>query len=144
MTASRSEQIAALTAAFNKITVGLEDRVRGVIGESADRMVGLAQAAAPISELDAHPGALRESIHKIDGGDPLKAMVTADARDEKGHYYAAHVELGHKTPEGKPVPAHPFFWPSYRLVKRDFKSRLRQALKDTLATVKAPSGESDG
>jgi len=129
---SRAEQIGNYVAWLNARGDAMEALIAPALDQGADEFVSLAQSVCPDSELDEHPGQLRESIHKEDGSDPLKRKIVADAsrpgKDGEPNYYGVHVEVGHKTPDGKHVPPHPFWWPSWRLTKRAAKSRIYQAV----------------
>jgi hypothetical protein len=127
----RQEQIANFMAYLEKVAIGSEAGIIAAIDKGAEEMVQLAQAACPNSEMDKHPGDLRESIHVKDGSDPLRKLVVADATDAKGNFYGPHVEFGHRNGGGH-VPAHPFFYPAWRLVKRDAKARIRLAVKEAI------------
>lgn len=99
------------------------------VHKGADEFAAAARAAAPVSELEAHPGDLRAGIQKHDGSNELKKVVSSDAKDEEGHYYAAHVELGHKARDGRPVPAQPSFLPAWRLTKKRIMSRIQRSIR---------------
>lgn len=130
MTSSRTDQVSAFVGWLNAKDAALVRQIEAAIDKGADDFVDLARAACPTDPtLEDHPGQLRESIHKVDGSDPLQKRVVADARDAKGEYYGVHVEVGHRTPHGGHVPAHPFFYPAWRLVKREIKARIGSAVK---------------
>lgn len=95
---------------------------------AADLCEGI-KSAAPVSEFDTHPGQLKDSVHVIDGRHELQRYVVIDAKDAKGEYYAAHVEFGYLTPDGKHVPAHPFAFPVRHLLQRSFNNRIREAVR---------------
>lgn len=126
---ARVEGMEALRAKLAAISTAARQGMAEAINAGADELVETAKAACPTDEtLESHPGELRESIHKNDGAHELQVRVVADAQDAKGHYYGAHVELGHRTPDGGAVPAKPFFYPSWRLVKRRVKARIARAI----------------
>ena len=124
------EGMAAFRARLAAVSAAARGEMAAAIEEGADEFVAAARTACPTdSTLEAHPGELRESIHKKEGAHELQVRVVADAKDEKGHYYGAHVELGHRTPDGGAVPAKPFFYPSWRLVKPKVRARIARAIR---------------
>ena len=102
---------------------------RAELDRGADQMVDAIKAAAPVSELEAHPGDLRESVHKENGRHDLSILVVEDARDAKGDVYPAHVEYGHKTKSGGHVAAQPHFWPAVKAGRRKIISGIRRAMQ---------------
>lgn len=128
------EGLAEFKGALKAIQRGCLEHLAKEVNAGADELVSTLKAVAPVSDLEAHPGQLRESIHKKPGGRPLQVRVVADAQDAEGHYYGAHVEFGHRTPNGKHVPAHPFFYPAWRLTRAKIKARIQRAIR---AVVKA-------
>ncbi len=54
----------------------------------------------------------------------LSKTVICDPVDEKGHGYGPNREFGHMTPEGKQVPAYPFFFPTYRALKKPMRAKM--------------------
>ena len=87
---------------------------RQLLDEGADELVEAIQERAPVSELEAHPGDLKASVHKVDGRHDLSVLVVEDAKDAKGEAYPAHVEYGHRTKDGGHVAPIPHFWPAVR------------------------------
>ena len=90
---------------------------------------------APVSELEARPGDLRESVHKAAGRHDLSILVVEDAVDEKGHPYPAHVEYGHKTKDGGHVAAIPHFWPAVKGSRRKIIAGIKRRMR---AAISAP------
>lgn len=71
---------------------GVVQDCRAALEETADDLVNVIKDAAPVSPLEKHPGELKDSVHKENGGHDLSILVVEDARDEKGEPYPAHVE----------------------------------------------------
>ncbi|GAB1581731.1 HK97 gp10 family phage protein [Phyllobacterium phragmitis] len=107
--------------------------------ELADRM----RALAPEDT-----GALKESItatppggttppYSQPGGSrtagETQVLVTAGNDDVR---YPALVEYGHNTPEGGHVPAHPYFWPAFRLSKKRITNRIKRAVRKAVREAK--------
>ena len=105
------------------------DDTRAELERGADTMVDAIKASAPVSELETHPGELRDSVHKIDGRHDLSILVVEDAKDAKGNAYPAHVEYGHKTKNGGHVAAQPHFWPAVRDGRRKLIASIRRAMR---------------
>jgi hypothetical protein len=118
--------------------------LREALNDGADQLVADMKAICPTSDLEPHPGALREAIHKQDGGTPLSVAIVDNAKDLKGDYYAAHVEFGHYAgarPKGvshkrgddqsggrKHVAAKPFFFPSFHRARKKFRAKISRAM----------------
>ena len=123
---------------LSRYLAALPDRVKApiqaAIDETADEFVAQAKAIAPVApDFEVHPGQLRDSIHKEANGREMSATVLADARDEKGRQYPAHVEYGHTDERsGAHVPAEPFFWPTYRVTKKRARARVAKALRQVV------------
>jgi hypothetical protein len=124
-----------LKAMFDRIPARAMALMADAVDESADEFVSAVQQACPTSDLEGHPGELRESIHKKPGDDALQKYVVADAKDAKGNYYGVHVETGHKTPDGKHVPAYPFWWPTWRLTRKRIRSRINRAFDAAMKEI---------
>lgn len=106
------------------------------VEKSAIELRDAIKAAAPVaSALDPHPGALKASVHIVDGQTPLMKQVVADAVDEKGQEYGGHVEHGHRTEAGTHVGAQPFFFPAYRLVRKRVRGRIVRAVNAAAKTA---------
>ena len=116
---------------------GLVASINADLNAGADELVGRIQEIAPVDAMEAHPGELRDSVHKEAGRHDLSVLVVEDAKDAKGRGYAPHVEYGHKTPNGKHVAAKPHFWPSVRVSKRQIRSRISRSVS---RAVKAAAG----
>ena len=102
--------------------------IQPALDQSADELVDSIKSIAPVSELEMHPGELRDSTHKEAGSTSLSVNVVVDAKDAKGHGFAPHVEFGHKTKDGKHVAAVPFFFPSVRVGKKKLSGRISRAM----------------
>lgn len=109
--------------------------IRKVLEKSADEMVTFAKQLAPVDS-----GTLRDSIRKEPGANDLAVVVTAGgeattkaARAGQGEYdYALGVEFGTVD-----TPEQPFFWTSYRAVKKRAKSRASRAVRKAVKAAVA-------
>lgn len=124
---SVADRLAALPAAVKRA-------LEPALAREASALVDAMKRAAPVEDaLEAHPGGLRDSLHVAPAKRELSVRIVADARDEQGHVFAAHVEFGHLSQGGTHVPARPFFFPVWRANRRAIKRRLstvsRKAIK---------------
>lgn len=103
--------------------------IREELNAGGDQLVEAIKSAAPVSDLEGHPGELRDSVHRVEGRHDLSILVVEDAADAKGHPYPAHVEYGHKTKAGGHVAAVPHFWPAVVESKRNIISAMRRRMK---------------
>jgi hypothetical protein len=64
---------------------------------------------------------------------PASKRIISGARDEDGTFIAPKVEYGHRNADGSQTPAHPTWWPLWRLmrkaIRRRMQARSRKALK---------------
>jgi len=115
----------------------LTKRLQGEVVEAAqdaleaqgDRLVGVIRAAiSPHSKT----GHLADSVRKLPAKRPLQVRVgaggpltTREVRHGSGvsYDYANAEEFGTQD-----EPAKPFFFPSYRLMKKDMRSAVRKAI----------------
>lgn len=118
--------------------------IHKALDKSATEMVQTAQSFAPVKS-----GKLRNSIGKTFGeykadnpnvrgvtgsgvADP-ELTVTIHAGDQEA-YYAAFVEFGTKA-----APAHPYFFPAWRLLKKRVTSRIKRAMTKAAKKVAGQS-----
>lgn len=125
------EGVERMSARVNAIPAAVRERVQTALRQGAADIVATLRAVAPVSELDSHPGELRENIHAEDG--PLisvDVMVDPPGKDGKG--YAPHVEYGHVAANGTHVPAQPFFWPTLRTRRRAMRNKINTASRNAI------------
>ena len=108
---------------------GVIDDTRAELERGAEQLVAAIQERAPVSDLEAHPGELRDSVHKEDGRHDLSVVVIEDAKDKDGHAYPGHVEYGHKAKDGRHVAAIPHFWPAVRDGRRKIISGIAAGMR---------------
>lgn len=107
-----------------------------VLEQETAAIVAAMKRACPVGgeagESEEAAGKLRDSIHSYDGHRAVRGgvraelmkTIIADARDGRGEYYGPHVEYGHVARGGKHVPAHPFFWPTWRAMRAGLRRKL--------------------
>ena len=116
-------------ARINAIPGAVKEAVQAQLDIETDGLVEAIKAHAPVSDdLEKTPGELRDSVHKYANPDrDLSYRIIADAKDEKGRNIGSWVEHGHKTHGGRHVPAQPFFFPTYRSLKKPMRRRMLAA-----------------
>jgi hypothetical protein len=118
-------------ARMNRFSAEVREAVESELKKEVEEMVAAIQRAAPVSDFEARPGELRDSVTAYPvQGRPAAWRIIVKAQDKKGRYYGSYVEFGHNTKDGGRVPAQPFFWPTYRSRRRGLRARiLRPARK---------------
>jgi HK97 gp10 family phage protein len=105
----------------------IKRRVRAQLEENAADMVRLAKSRAPVADVDG--GELRDSIRQYDASDETglrRRVVAGDASTVKDNYaYPRAVEFGTQN-----MPAQPFFFPTYRQRRKQYRRKLNKAAKD--------------
>lgn len=110
----------------------IPDSMKRVVQQQGDiearYLANAVRAAAPVgTDLEHHPGELRDSVHVEAGKRALSWRVVIDAKDERGHCYARHVEFGHMAKGGVHVAPVPFAYPTKRIEWPGMKKRLKRA-----------------
>ena len=70
-----------------------------------------------------------KKIYQVGGQEvaALRLTIYANAKDSKGRPYASWVEFGTKR-----SAANPFFWPSYRALRRRVMGRIMRAIRKAI------------
>ncbi|WP_454684883.1 HK97-gp10 family putative phage morphogenesis protein [Ancylobacter moscoviensis] len=116
--------------ALRKVAPAVAKRGDDALKKSAAEWVEAAKSAAPS---DPDGGSfLRESIRSREsdtGGQIVQAGGSTTTRDGgNGPYdYARAQEFGTRE-----MPANPYFWPTYRLLRKKFISRRRRAVNQAI------------
>jgi len=110
--ARSSPQLARLSARMETIPKAVRDAVQPALDRSADELVKRQKSLAPEDQ-----GDLRDSIRKEPGEHELSRKVLTD------DFKARWQEFGTLA-----QPAQPFFWPSYRLLKKRIEGRIKRAV----------------
>ncbi|MBS0535379.1 MAG: HK97 gp10 family phage protein [Proteobacteria bacterium] len=133
-----SSGIRRLTERLNAIPVAVKEAVRPSLEQSGGELVGAMRSLAPVSADGSHgkpPGTLKDSIlmtppgattpaYSQPGGQhvvPENAVAVSAGNSECR--YAHFPEYGTKK-----MTAEPYFWPSYRLLKKRIKARTKRAI----------------
>jgi hypothetical protein len=133
---TRWRNLAKLQARLGKVPEAVRQALADQLAKEAEDLVAAEQRAAPVSELEDHPGQLRDSIQSYPNPDrPLSFRIIAAARDKAGRLFARYVEFGHTTAGGKYVPAHAFWFPTYRARRKAMRRRLTAAPRKALKAL---------
>lgn len=121
----------ALFARFAKLPAAITEAVATQLETEVKDLVEAQKRAAPVSsDLEAHPGQFRDSIHEYKNPDrPLSYRVIADAKDDHSEFIGPHIEFGHMARDGSHVPARPSFFGTYRARKKPMRRRLNAAAR---------------
>lgn len=115
-------------ARLRRIPDAVKVAVGSQLAKEVEDLTEAQQRAAPVSELEDHPGQFRDSMHFYPNPDrPLSYRILADAKDEKGEFIGSHIEHGHKATDGSHVAAVPSFFPTYRARKKGMRRRISAA-----------------
>ena len=101
---------------FAALPADVRAKVRPAVVQGAEEIAAFSRGLAPVET-----GALRDSIQTRDGDHDLAREVVAGS---EAVFYARWVEFG--TPE---APSHPFFFVSYRALKRRVRRRIANAVR---------------
>jgi hypothetical protein len=127
---------------FARLPEGLRADVAAQLEVEVKALVAAEKRAAPVSELEQHPGQLRDKIEAYKTPDrPLSWRVIAGARDGLGRLFARFVEFGHLAKDGSHVPASPFWFPTYRALRKGIRARLMAAARKSIKRL-FPEGAS--
>lgn len=136
--ARTAEQVARIKQRIEAIPVDARALIKKALDKSADELIDLQRRSVAEDE-----GDLKRSIRKEAGDHDLAVRVTAGGpmttrpvRQGKSAIYDYALAIEHGT---STRPAQPFFYPSYRLLRRRIKNRLaravRAAVKKTVADL---------
>lgn len=121
----------ALLARLAKIPEVTQAAAARALKAGVDELVEAEKRAAPVSDLEGHPGELRDSIVAYANPDrPLSWRIIVGARDAAGRLYGRYVEFGH----GNARP-RPFFFPTYRAQKKRIRSQVFSEVRQALKTL---------
>jgi hypothetical protein len=125
-----------VNARLAKLPAAVTAAKREQLEKEVDALVEAEKRAAPVSELEDHPGQLRDSIQAHTNADrPLSYRIIVGARDKFGRLFGRYVEFGHTSRGGQYVPAHAFWFPTYRSRKKAMRQRLFAAPRKVLKAL---------
>lgn len=110
--------------------MGVEARreIGVALDRSADEMVATARSMAPSED-----GTLRESIRQEPGAHELQRVIeaggpttTRPVREGQSAEYDYSLAVEYGTSD---TPEQPYFWPSWRLLKRRMRGRVSRAVR---------------
>lgn len=126
-----------LRAKLRALPAVAKDEIRKVLAENAEEIVNMARRLAPVES-----GALRASIGWTFGKAPKGSMVLAEGGTDEADlrvtvyagndraFYARWQEFGTVN-----MAANPFFFVSYRALRRRVRSRLTRATRNAARKV---------
>jgi HK97 gp10 family phage protein len=119
--ASSIKGLRELERKLKAIPKATRNEVRSVLVKSAAEMVDLAQAIVPVDQ-----GELKGTIRQHPGKNELAVVVRAGGEATTVNGYDMALAIEHGTSE---VPEQPFFWNSYRAIKKKAKARATRAIR---------------
>lgn len=121
---------------ITELKVAVFDEAIAELNRQGDDLVALIESVAPRGET----GNLEHTVRKIPGSRPTQIRIVAGGQltvrpsvSSKPYDYARADEFGTVN-----MPAQPFFWPSYRLMKKKMISAMKRKLT---AEIKRRSAE---
>jgi HK97 gp10 family phage protein len=134
---ARVERREKFRAAIRALPEEIKEELRKVLGESAEEIAAMARRLVPVEE-----GDLRASIGWTFGRPPKGSLTLAQAdvsdisvsvyAGNNRAFYARWVEFGTVK-----MRARPFFFPSYRALKRRVRGRVTRATTKAARKVAA-------
>lgn len=123
------------------VTTAVQDEVVGTMVTQASLIAAEIKSIAPVDAESESPGALKDSVRVIEGKRTAKkafsvqiAVGNLNTKDGKaGFNYPRGVEFGTQK-----TPAHPFFWPIWRLRRKGPRVAIR---KSAVKAVKRVFGD---
>jgi hypothetical protein len=124
--ANRDKVLANLARFPHEVTDAAVEQTEKEVND----LVAAEKRAAPVSQLEAHPGQLRDSI----SADKVESRVISWrlgvwARDSLGRLFARYVQFGHTAADGTWVSAAPWWFETYRARKKQMLARIRAAVR---------------
>lgn len=104
--------------------------------QEVDDLVEAEKRATPVSDLEEHPGQLRDSTHSYPTPDrPLSYLIIVDARAKRGDrsvMFGRYVQFGHIAANGVHVGPKPWFFETYRARKKAMRQRQMARARKTI------------
>jgi HK97 gp10 family phage protein len=120
------------------VAAAVEDEVVGTMLTQAGLIAAEIKSIAPVDETSDNPGELKASVRVIEGKRTAKkafsvkvAVGNLQTKDGKaGFNYPRGVEFGTQK-----SPAHPFFWPIWRLRRKGARVAIRKSAVQAVKRV---------
>jgi HK97 gp10 family phage protein len=115
--------------AFRKLTVDMQRKIFNdaltELNAQGDALLGVMKGSVPHGTTDNLANSLRKEKGKKETTIVIRAGGSSTTVGSAGHSYdyARAVEFGRES-----VPAQPFFFPSYRLMKKSMRSAMRRKI----------------
>jgi len=123
MTADTDRRLAALKRRLAAIPAALIAKLEPVVEASANELVEMQRRLAPVDK-----GDLQASLVVLPGDHVLARQIRAGG---KNAHHARWAEFGTAN-----MPAHPFFWVSFRALRKRIKSRLSRAAGKAIREIR--------
>lgn len=132
-----------IKARIDRLPLATQAAMKDQLKIEVDDLVVAIKANAPFDPDDEDGQHLRDSVHAYPNRKrAVGFIVTADARDADGKPIGSNVEHGHRAPDGSHVAGRPFFFPTYRALRKRMRFRMGKAAR--AATRKAWEGVNGG
>lgn len=130
--------VARVNRALGSVAAAVEKDVKETMVTQASLIAAEIKRIAPVDEESETPGALKDSVRVVEGAATGKKafvvkIVVGNPKTKKGgkgFNYPRGVEFG---TQGK--PAHPFFWPIWRLRRKGARVAVRKSAVDSVRKV---------
>lgn len=122
------QAVALINRRLAGVAAAVEDRVKGTMLTQASLIAQEIKSIAPVGEDSASPGALKASVKVVEGKSTakkafvVKIVAGGQATEKDAYQYPRAVEFGTQK-----SPAHPFFWPIFRLRRKGARQSIRKA-----------------
>lgn len=131
-TGNRTEGLERLQARIAKLSQAARDQMARANERNAQEFHDKVEAIVPHTGDDVG-GDLRATL-KMEKGETETGYIVSIGGPEAP--YPLHLEAGHIGPDGKNVPATPFWYPARRVLRKRAQGRRTRALKQAVQDAK--------
>lgn len=124
------KNLARIKAKIDRLPLAAQKAMKETLKTEVDGLVAQMKANAPFDPNNAEHQHLRDSVHAYPN--PKRAVgfiILADAKDASGKFIGSNIEAGHRTVDGGHVAGRPFFFPTWRALRKGIRSRVSRAAK---------------
>lgn len=132
-TGNRVEGLERLKARIAKLSEAARARMTSANEKNAQEFHDKVAAIVPQTN-DKYGGDLKATLTMEKGETETGFLVSIGGKEAP---YPLHLEVGHVGPDGKKVPATPFWYPAKRVLKRRAQGRRNRSLKQAVDDAKA-------
>lgn len=118
------------------VAAAVESSVKDTMVTQASLIAGEIKSLAPVGEDSDSPGALKSSVRVVEGKSTakkafvVKIVAGGPATEKSAYQYPRAVEFGTQK-----SPAHPFFWPIFRLRRKGARQAIRKSAVNAVKDV---------